>query len=177
MCTSAVVLMDLDRGTLARIDRKLLAGLGNDETFRTLRVPATGAKWATWKRYCDAAGISMGRAVAALIAAELLSVFGEFVGDDPPILAQRANEKLAILEREFTARETQIAATEERLQDWGDRLRLREGELDAREQRVELVLKVLRQTSVANEKVGRNQRCPCGSDLKYKRCHGSSGRA
>jgi len=52
--------MDMDRGTLARIDRKLLAGLGNDETFRTLRVPATGAKWATWKRYCDAAGISMG---------------------------------------------------------------------------------------------------------------------
>ncbi len=28
MCTSAVLLMDLDRGTLARIDRKLLAGLG-----------------------------------------------------------------------------------------------------------------------------------------------------
>ncbi len=38
MCTSAVSLMDLDRGTLARIYRKLLAGLGDGETFRTLRV-------------------------------------------------------------------------------------------------------------------------------------------
>jgi hypothetical protein len=33
--------MDLDKGTLARIDRKLLANLGDDEAFRTLRVPAT----------------------------------------------------------------------------------------------------------------------------------------
>ncbi len=107
----------------------------------------------------------MGRAVAALMDAELLGVFGEFVGDDPPILAQRASEKLAILEREITARETQIAATDERLQGWDDRLRLREGELDAREQRVELISKVLRQATVADVKIGRNQRCPCGSGL------------
>jgi hypothetical protein len=33
--------MDLDKGTLARIDRKLLANLGDDESYRTLRVPAT----------------------------------------------------------------------------------------------------------------------------------------
>ena len=44
--------MDLDRGVLARLDRKLLAALGNDETYRMVRVPATAAKWATWKRYC-----------------------------------------------------------------------------------------------------------------------------
>ncbi len=25
-------------------------------------------------------------------------------------------------------------------------------------------------------KVGRNERCPCGSGLKYKHCHGLSGR-
>ena len=53
--------MDMDRGILARIDRRLLAGLGDDEVYRTLRVPASGAKWSTWKRYCDAAGVSMGR--------------------------------------------------------------------------------------------------------------------
>lgn len=35
--------MDLDRGTLARIDRKLLAGLGQDETYRMVRVLATSA--------------------------------------------------------------------------------------------------------------------------------------
>jgi len=169
--------MDLDRDTLARIDRKLLAGLGNDEAFRTLRVPATGAKWATWKRYCDAAGISMGRAVAALIDAELLSVFGESTTNDSPTLAEHASEKLAIRERELIARETQIAATEERVRLWSNRLHRREAELDGREQRVELISKVVRQTTVADGKVGRNQRCPCGSGLKYKRCHGSSGRA
>ena len=74
--------MELDRGTLARIDRKLLAGLGQDETFQMVRVPVTAAKWATWKRYCDAAGISMGRAIMALIDHELVSVFGESTGDE-----------------------------------------------------------------------------------------------
>jgi hypothetical protein len=29
-----------------------------------VRVPATAAKWATSKRYCDAAGLSMGRAIS-----------------------------------------------------------------------------------------------------------------
>ena len=79
--------MDMDGGTLARIDRKLLAGLGNDEAFRTLRVPATGAKWSTWKRYCDAAGVSMGRAVAILIDRELISVFDEHTTGEWPVLA------------------------------------------------------------------------------------------
>ncbi len=175
MCTSAVALMDMNRGTLARIDRKILAGFCDDEAFRTLRVPATGVKWATWKRYCDAAGISMGRAVAALIGAELLSVFGESTTRDSPTMAQRASEKLAIREREITARETQVAATEERLRGWSNQLRQREGELDAREQRIELISKVLRQPTVAEVKVGRNQPCPCGSGLKYKRCHGHPG--
>jgi hypothetical protein len=167
--------MDVDRGTLARIDRKLLAGLGNDEAFRTLRVPATGAKWSTWKRYCGATGISMGRAVAALIDEELLSVFGESTTYDSSTLAEQAFQKLATREREITARETQVAATEERLRGWDNRLRQREGELDAREQRIELISKVLRQSTVADVKAGRNQRCPCGSGLKYKRCHGRSG--
>jgi uncharacterized protein YchJ len=117
----------------------------------------------------------MGRAVAALIDAELLSVFGESITNDSPTLAQRASENLAIREHEITAQEAQIAATEERLQGWDDRLRLREGELDAREQRVEVISKVLRQTTVADGKVGRNQLCPCGSGLKYKRCHGHPG--
>ena len=177
MCTSATTLMDLDRGTLARIDRKLLADLGNDEAFRTLRVPATGAKWATWKRYCDAAGVSMGRAVAALIDAEMLGVSGESTINDSPILAERAYQKLATREREITARETQIAATEERARLWSNQLRRREGELNAREQRLELMSKVLRQSTLADGKVGRNERCPCGSNLKYKRCHGRSGQA
>ena len=42
--------MGLDRGTLANLDRRLLAGLGQDETYRIVRIPVTAAKWSTWKR-------------------------------------------------------------------------------------------------------------------------------
>lgn len=41
--------MDLERGQLARIDRKLLAGFGQDKTYRMVRVPVTPATWSTWK--------------------------------------------------------------------------------------------------------------------------------
>jgi hypothetical protein len=56
-------------------------------------VPAIGAKWSTWKRYCDAARISMGRGVAALIESEPVRVFGEVVGDRNLALADRAEEQ------------------------------------------------------------------------------------
>ena len=84
--------MGLDRGVLARIDRKLLAGHGQDETYRMVRVPVTAAKWATWKRYCESAGISMGRAIVILIDRELVSAFGGHSGDYPPVLTEQADE-------------------------------------------------------------------------------------
>ncbi len=101
--------MDLDRGKLARIDRKLLAGMGQDETFQMVRVPATAAMWATWKRYCNAAGMSMGRAIMLLIERELLSVFGESTGDEVPILAGRAQEELAAREAQIGARAREVS--------------------------------------------------------------------
>ena len=65
--------MDLDCGELARIDRKLLAGLGRDETYRS-------------------ASISMGRAIVAPIYRELASAFDDSGGDGTPVLAQRVRE-------------------------------------------------------------------------------------
>jgi hypothetical protein len=173
MCTSEAVLMDMDRGVLARIDRKLLAGLGEDEALRTVRVPATAAKWSTWKRYCDSAGISMGRAVTMLIDRELLSVFGEHAGDEPPVFAPGAAEELAIREAKLGAREDRVNAAKKQLGVKNEQLRRRENELEAREQRAELASKLPIRPSAARVKVGRNERCPCGSGLKYKRCHGS----
>jgi hypothetical protein len=123
MCTSLVVLMDLDRGTLARIDRGLLAGLGNDEAFRTLRVPATGAKWSTWKRYCDSVGVSMGRAVAALIDRELLSVFGEHTAGEWPVFALQATEELKNREARVGEREHKVDTDETRMRESSERLR------------------------------------------------------
>ncbi|MFV2000524.1 MAG: hypothetical protein ACC654_09205 [Acidimicrobiia bacterium] len=123
--------MDLDRGTLARIDRKLLAGLGDDEAYRTVRVPATRGKWSTWKRYCDSVGISMGRAVTMLIDRELVSVFGDVTGDESPVFALRATEELAIRESKIVAREREVDTNEARMREWGERLRRWEDELEA----------------------------------------------
>ena len=164
--------MELDRGTLARIDRKLLAGLGQDETFQMVRVPVTAAKWATWKRYCEAAGISMGRAIMALIDHELVSVFGESTGEEVSLLAGRAEEQLTAREAQVGERENGVMAAEKRLRRQEERLRHWEDELEAREQQVKLAARLSAPPTATDPKVGRNEQCPCGSGMKYKRCHG-----
>lgn len=168
--------MELDRGTLARVDRKLLAGLDQDETLVMVRVPVTGAKWSTWKRYCDAAGVSMGRAIVSLIDRELVSVLGESTGDQIPVFEERAHAELTAREVGVAARERKVEASEERLRRWAERLRLAEGELDARELRAQLASRPVPRPTHANVEPGRNERCPCGSGLKYKHCHGLPGR-
>ncbi len=168
--------MDLDRGTLARIDRRLLAGFGDDEAFRTLRVPATAAKWSTWKRYCDTVGVSMGRAVAILMDRELLSVFGEHTAGEWPMFAQQAVEELEKREARIEAREHKVDIDEARMRESGERLRRWEDELEAREHQAGFVSKLASRHLTSGSKTGRNERCPCGSGLKYKRCHGLAGR-
>jgi len=164
---------DLDRGALARIDRKLLAGLDQEETYRMVRIPATAAKWSTWKRYCDSAGISMGRAIVTLIDQELISVFGHHTGNRPSVFAEQAEEELASRQTEVARRERAVAATEERLRGWSEHLRSREDEVEAREMRLETLSKLSAGPADTLVKVGRNDRCPCGLELKYKHCHGS----
>lgn len=167
--------MGFDRGVLARIDRKLLAGLSQDATFRMVRVPATEAKWATWKRYCDAAGLSMGRAIVALIDRELVSVFGEMSDGEVPVFAAETEEELIRREAAVADREGRLGREEQRLREWGERLRLWEDELQRREQQTEFVAKLAARSQAASSKIGRNERCPCGSGLKYKHCHGLPG--
>lgn len=167
--------MELDRGVLARIDRKLLAGLGRDATFHMVRVPVPAAKWSTWKRYCDAAGLSMGRAIHALIDRELASVFGESGDEDIPMFAAEAEEKLAARETAIADREDRLRAEEKRLGECGDRLRLWDDKLRRREQSAELVAKLAMRPRALSSKIGRNERCPCGSGLKYKHCDGLPG--
>lgn len=58
--------MGLDRGTLAKLDRRLLAELDPDAQFQMVRIPVSPVKWSTWKRYCGAAEISMGRAISVI---------------------------------------------------------------------------------------------------------------
>jgi hypothetical protein len=166
--------MDLDRGALANLDRRLLAGLEPYERFDMVRIPVSPAKWSTWKRYCAAAGISMGRAIAALIDRELASV-AESAGDDSPLLEQRLREQLAGREAEVANREQAVAVAEERQRVGGERLRRWEAELQTLAERVQLASKWAAQRD-ATPKLGRNDRCPCESGLKYKHCHGLLGR-
>ncbi len=122
--------------------------------------------------YCDSVGISMGRAVTMLIDRELISIFGDVTGDERPVFAQRATEELAMREAKIASREREVAADEVRMSEWSERLRRWEVELESREQRAESVSKLVSRRSTARAKIGRNERCPCGSGLKYKHCHG-----
>lgn len=165
--------MDLERGMLARLDRRLLAGLDREERFQMVRVPVTPATWSTWKRYCDIAGVSMGRAISALVDHELAAVVDELDSESGSLFEEQAQGRLAERETALTEREAQLAESEDRLQRWSELLRDREREVEAREWRLELTQKLAGQpTGIAQAKTGRNERCPCGSGLKYKHCHG-----
>jgi hypothetical protein len=135
----------------------------------------TASKWSTWKRYCDSAGISMGRAIAAMINRELVSVFGDSAGGPSPVFAHQAEEELARRQDQVACREVDATAVEERLRAWSERLRRWE-RVRCREQRVEFAAKVSARPREAATRVGRNERCPCGSGLKHKHCHGLPGR-
>lgn len=94
--------MDLQRDILARIDRKVVSGRGHDESYRTVRVPVSEALWSTWKRYSDAAGISMGRAIVDLIGSELHAVIARSTDSEHPVFADVVGE-LQTLEQRIRA--------------------------------------------------------------------------
>lgn len=138
-----------------------------------VRVPVTPATWSTWRRYCDIAGISMGRAIAALIDHDLASVLGDSSGGSG--FEEQAQLRLADREEALTKRGGELAEAEERVRRWSEHLRDREREIEAREWRLEVAKKLAGQPSGTRAKTGRNERCPCGSCLKYKHCHGRPG--
>ena len=168
--------MGLDRGKLAKVDRRLLAELDHGDGPQTVKVPLSDAAWSTWRRYCDVLGLTMGEGIAVLIDAELAAVVDDGGNETTAVLAIRAAEQLAVREGDVAVRERHVGAVEGRQRAWGERLRRWEDELKVREVRAEDVSKsVLRQRD-SSAKVGRNERCPCGSGLKYKHCHGLGAR-
>jgi hypothetical protein len=78
-----------------------------------VRVPVSSAKWSTWKRYCGAVGISMGRAIVVLVNRELAGVV-EILAEGSPVWAQRAREELAKREAEIASREQTVASNDQR---------------------------------------------------------------
>lgn len=171
-----VVVMALDRGKLAQIDRRLLAELDHSDGPQMVKVPLSEAAWSTWRRYCDALGLTMGEGIAALIDSELTAVVEDAVDGDAAVLAIRADEQRATREAEFARRERDVKATEERQRVWSERLRRWEAELEVREAQVEDASKSVLRQRRSTPKIGRNDRCPCGSGLKHKHCHGLPAR-
>ncbi len=148
--------MALERGTLAKIDRRILAELDHCAGMQLVKVPLPEAVWSTWRRYCQAIGLTMGSGIAGLINQEL----GALVSEDEPPGSVFAVE----LEHRLVAR--------------SEALDVRERRLDEREQALRASERLLRARTrpfvpPSRSSVGRNDPCPCGSGYKYKRCHGN----
>jgi hypothetical protein len=145
---------------LAKIDQRVLAELDHSAGVQMVKVPVSDAVWSTWRRYCEAMGLSMGEGVARLICGELETVVdGE--GTTGAQLADQMAEQAEERSLRLDARKQALAAQAEGLRRKEERLRMWEQQLSsphAAQNRYDL-------------KVGRNERCPCGSGLKYKHCH------
>jgi uncharacterized protein YecA (UPF0149 family) len=114
----------------------------------------------------------MGKAVAGLIVYELQTAVSDHAYGDGAVFADQREEKLATREAQVVDREQDLAATEDRLNEWMGRLGTWERELQAREWRLSAASEQAATTRGTGRKIGRNERCPCGSGRKYKHCHG-----
>ena len=158
----------LARGRLAKIDQRVLAELDHRDGVQMVKVPASDAVWATWRRYCDALGLSMGAGIARLMVGELGTVV-----DAEGTTARELADQIAQMAEE---RSLQLDARQRGLEAQAGGLRRKEERLRAWEQS----LRTPQTATAANRitvKAGRNERCPCRSGLKYKHCHGLAGRS
>jgi uncharacterized protein YecA (UPF0149 family) len=97
----------------------------------------------------------MGEGIAGLIGHDL----GALVSEDEPPGAVFAAE----MQRRLVARSEALDVRERRLDEREQSLRASERLLRVRTRPLELP---------SRSSVGRNDPCPCGSDYRYKRCHG-----
>ncbi len=156
--------MTLDRGTLAKIDRRLFSELNHTEGIQLVKLRVSDAVWSTWRRYCDAVGVTMGQGIAGLVVHELGTVVGRD-GDDGSVFGTEMERRLATRVEDLDARERRLNDQERTLRASEQRLRIAER------------LNRMAQSPLASaSKVGRDERCPCGSGLKYKHCHGLARR-
>jgi len=145
----------------------VFAELAHAAGVQAVKVPVSDAVWSVWRRYCEAVGLSMGEGVAGLIAHELETVVGD-EGDAGDVFAEQ-------VVRQVGERASRLDARERELDTRAERLRNKEAHLAAWEHRIR-TQRMSGAPDRAVTKVGRNERCPCGSGMKYKHCHGLAGR-
>ena len=129
-----------------------------------MKVPVSEATWSTWRRYCDVDGVTMGQGVAGLVVHELGTVVGRDA-EDGSVFGVEMERRLATRVEGLDARERLLNERERALRASEQRLRTEER-----------MIRVAPSPLASISKVGRNERCPCGSGLKYKHCHGLPGR-
>jgi hypothetical protein len=172
--------MTLNRARLANIDRRLLSELDRTEDWQLVRVPASAATWSTWKRYCDVVGLSMGRAISALIDSELASVVDEELEEASAVFAER--------ERMLDARQAELDERERKI-EWREKVHgtprtPSAAELERMADDIEPPDPVIAQPQPHPEPAQeprrakgseRNRPCTCNSGKKYKHCCGKPG--
>ncbi len=164
--------MALDRSTLTKIDRRVFAELSQIAATQAVKIPLSDAAWSTWRCYCQVIGLTMGEAVAGLIDHELRMAVDEPADADAPVFAERREEELDARESQLATRERDLSEIEARSRQWMKRLGAWDRELQARERRLAVAPEQVVTTKSAAKKIGRNERCPCRSGLRYKQCHG-----
>jgi hypothetical protein len=165
--------MTVDRGTLARIDRRLLSELHAQRGPQLAKVPVSEAVWDVWRRYCRLAGVAMGEGLAILLTNEL----GIAIEESKPVDR--------VLDSKVAARITDLSGTiaeqERLLESARDQLRRRDEQIRFLEQQLRSaqhqLATAVADTAPTRVRVGRNDRCPCGSGLKYKFCQAMNHRS
>jgi hypothetical protein len=170
----------LSRRILSRVDTKLRSELDQAKGEWLVKVPASPAVRAVWKRYCDSIGIPMGHGLAVLLHHELASI----VDEDVDTLADRLKGREAELEaraRKLNEREKELKQRDRVLVLFKADLEQRERDVAARERNVAVVehnlaqqlMQIAKPNSLVQprRKLGRNELCWCKSGRKYKNCH------
>jgi len=170
--------MALDRGRLANIDRRLLAELHDEQEWQPVRIRVSSATWSTWKRYCDVAGLSMGKAIVALIESELASVVDEDLHSMLAVIAER-QRLLDDREAELERRERELERRDQRSNRRPTRRKIEHmaDQIEPPDPGWAPLPTTVPALGVEVFKgIGRNETCPCGSGRKFKTCHWSEYR-
>lgn len=143
---------------------------------QTVKVPLSDAMWSTWRRYCETVGLTMGEGIAGLIDHELRTIIDETAGEGGQVFVGRAEQLKVAREETWAIRERDLKAREEGVRGRERLLGTRERQLRAMELRIRTAVSQTPRAVERRDKVGRNERCPCRSGLKYKHCHGLADR-